>query len=50
MIEHQVAPQNDRKSEAVAAFAGTVPEGFCCRAGWEQSLATTHTAPAPPEH
>jgi len=48
MIEHQVAPQNDRKSEAVAAFAGTVPEGFCCRKGWEEFLAANHTASGHP--
>jgi len=50
VIEHQVAPQDDSRSGAVAAFAGTAPEGFCCRAGWEESLAATHTASAPPEH
>ncbi len=49
MIEHQVALHSDNRSGAVAAFAGTAPEGFCCRAGWEESLAATRAASAPPE-
>jgi len=33
-----------------AAFAGTAPGGFCCRAGWEESVAATHAASAHPAH
>jgi len=34
----------------LAAFAGTVPECFCCRAGWEESVVAIHTGSGHPEH
>jgi len=34
----------------LAIFARTAPAGFCCRAGWEESVVAIYTGSGHPEH